>query len=111
MSTKKSEITRKIQDLMGTSLGSIPDIDEAIFLNDQYSRYDKIKHLAMETETEEFEVIQYALNRVRNFGLNQAIAKLNDRTRLSAYLRKKGKTKKKGHGSFGKEDINRDHDY
>ncbi|MHA1795876.1 MAG: hypothetical protein ACTSUK_07180 [Promethearchaeota archaeon] len=109
--TKKTEITRKIQDLMGTSLGSVKEIDEAVFLNDQYPLYDKIKHLAKITETEGLKVIQYALERVRNFGLNQAVTKLNDRTRLSAFLRKKKKISKKGHGSIGVDDVNDNYEY
>jgi len=104
-SVRKSEIKEKIQDFMGTKLGSIKNIPESVILNDAFFWYQDIVHLARLTGTEDQPVIQYALERVRQLGLSEALKKMNDRTQLAAFLKKHRKIKKKeGFITYGDED-------
>jgi len=94
-SIRKSEIREKIQDFMGTKLGAIKNIPESVILNDAFFWYQDIRHLARLTGTENLPVIRYALERVRQIGLSEALKKMNDRTQLAAFLKKHRKIKKK----------------
>ncbi|MBW1728276.1 MAG: hypothetical protein JRJ62_12015 [Deltaproteobacteria bacterium] len=92
---RKSEIKEKIQDYLGTKVGSIREIPEAVFLNKAFFWWCEIDHLAKLTGTEDEEIIKYAKQRVRNIGLAEALKQTNDRTQLAAFLKKHRKIKKK----------------
>lgn len=97
MSIRKREVTEKLQDALGTKVGGL-DLDEAIFINKMYPLYDRIKYLGEITGTSKLPIIKNALKRVREFGLHKSLEGMNDRTQLTAFLTRKRKLRKKGHG-------------
>lgn len=95
---KKGELKQKIQDFIGTKMGTLPGFDEALFLNANYNLYDRISHIAKLTNTEKCQVIIDMKKRVRMHGFNKALRSMNDRTQGSAFLSKMRRIKKKGVG-------------